>query len=93
MFLSISKFIVAMMYTIMFFVSQINKAVVATPGIRVNDAFWFYFAANDGLQGFASAIGNNLCVDLAASLEKTKNRCFTISATPTFSFDAMGPEV
>jgi hypothetical protein len=30
----------------MFFLSQTNKAVVATPGIRMNEACRFYFAAS-----------------------------------------------
>jgi len=41
--------ILSMMDTIVLFVSQVNQAIVAAPGVRMNDTFWFYFTADNGL--------------------------------------------
>jgi len=59
----------------------------------MNNTFRIDFAANDGLQGLPGTVRHDFCVDLASSLEKTKDRGFIISATSAFTSDSFGPEV
>jgi hypothetical protein len=40
-----------------------------------------------------SIIGNYFRIDLATSLQKTKDRGFAISATVTLSLNSFGPEI
>jgi hypothetical protein len=81
------------MYTIMLFVSQVNKAIVSTPGIGMNNTFRVYFAADDGLQGLSGTVRNYFRIDLATSLEKAKDRGFAISATTAVTLNSFGSEV
>ena len=91
--LTIGKLVIAMVDTIMLFVSQVNQATVAAPGIGVNNALRLHFAANNGLQGLSSAVRNDLGIDLAAPLQDAEDCGFTISAPATFAFYAPGSEV
>lgn len=45
----VAELIVPMVYSIMFLISQVHQAMVASPLIRVNNAVWSYFTANNGL--------------------------------------------
>ena len=91
--LTIGKLVIAMVETIMLFVSHVNQATVAAPGIGVNNALRLPFAANNGLQGLSGAVRNDLGIDLAAPLQDAKDRSFTLSTAAAFPFYAPGPEV
>ena len=47
---AIGKLIVSMVHTIMLFVPQINQPIITAPGVRMNDTFKLYLAADNGLQ-------------------------------------------
>jgi len=91
--LTIGKLVIAMVDTIMLFVSQVNQTTVSAPGIGMNNAVRLHLAADNGLQGLSGAVSNDLCVNLAATLKDAKNGGFTISTAATFSFYTPGPEV
>ncbi len=59
----------------------------------MDDTFQVYSTAYNTLQRSFSAVGNDLCIDHAPSLENAEDRCFTIGATTSFSFDPLGSEV
>ena len=82
---AICKLVLSMVDTIMLFVSQVNQTTVTAPGVGMNNAIRLYSAADNGLQGLSGTVRNDFCVDLATALKDTKYRCFTISATATFS--------
>jgi hypothetical protein len=49
MIFTIGKVILSRREMIALFVSQVNNAILATPGVRMHDTFWFYFTADDSL--------------------------------------------
>ena len=77
--LTIGKLVTAMVETIMLFVSQVNQTTVSAPGIGVNNALRLHLAAGNGLQGLSSTVGNDLGIDLAATLKNAENRGFAIN--------------
>ena len=91
--LTIGKLVIAMVDTIMLFVSQVNQTTVAAPGIRVNNALRLHPAADNGLQGLSSTVRNDLGINLAATLKNAEDGGFTISTAATFPFYTPGPEV
>ena len=84
--LTIGKLVIAMVNTIMFFVSQVNQTTVTAPGIRMNNALRLHLAADNGLQGLSGAVRNDLGINLAATLKDSEDGGFTISSTATFPF-------
>ena len=55
--LTIGKLVIAMVDTIMLFVSQVNQTTVTAPGIGVNNALRLHLTADNGLQGLGEVIG------------------------------------
>ena len=90
---AICKLVLAMVDTIMLFVSQVNQACITTPGVRMNNTIRLYPAADNGLQGLSGTVRHDLCVDLATALKDAKYRCFTIGTTATFPPYTPGTEV
>lgn len=90
---SMSEFIVSMTNTIMLFVSHINKVVVSTPVVRVDDTVRIDFPADYCPEGFPGTVGYDLGIDFATALEDDKDRCFTRCTPSTFSFYASGSEI
>ncbi len=82
--LTIGKLVIAMVDTIMLFVSQVNQTTVTAPGIGVNNTLRINLAANNGLQGLSSAVRNDLGINLATTLKDAENGGFTISTAATF---------
>ena len=73
-------------------VSNINQAIIASPAVVINDALWFYFTADNGLQRGFRIIRNYLGVDLPVTFENTEDDGFAISTTASFSFDTTCPK-
>ena len=70
MFFLVGKFILSLMDTIVFFVSQVNKAIVTAPGVRMDDSFrGFHFAGDNGQQGLPGAFIFN------RGVSKTTHKC------------------
>jgi len=44
------EFVTAMIHTEMLAIANIDKAIVTTPAVRIDDAFWLDLATNNGLQ-------------------------------------------
>ena len=70
-----------------FIVSDIDKAIIAAPAIRMDDAFRAYSASNNSLQGLGSAICNQLCIDPAMAFIDAKDR---LLQCPPASFPGTG---
>ena len=87
------KFIMTMFNSIMFFISHINKTIIASPGIRMNHTIRVHFASNDALKRLFSAIRNDFSIYFTTSLKDTKYRCFPACTTPSFPFNAFGSKV
>ena len=58
--LAIGKLVIAMVETIMLFVSQSNESTVTAPSIGVNNALRLHLAADNGLRGLSGAVGKDL---------------------------------
>jgi len=80
-----SKFITAMIYSVMF--------VIATPAIAVNDTFRFDFPTRHPLRRPFSGIRNNLGIDFPLTLKNTKHDGFARSITASFAGNPPGTEV
>ena len=89
---AVCKFILSMVDTIMLFVAQVNEAAVTSPVIRVDDAVGLYPTADNGQQRPSGAIGDDLGIDAAASLEDPKHRGLARGTPATYSFDVPGRE-
>jgi len=85
--LSSGELIAAMIDSKVLAIADINKAIVATPAVRINDAIGFYFAPDNGLQCSFRAIRNDLRVDFAVTFEDAEDDCFTICTTSSFPFN------
>lgn len=71
---------------IVFFIANVHQSIIASPLIRMNNAFGRHFAPNNGLQRGFGAVRHNLCIDLASSLKDAEYRCFAISTSSPFAF-------
>ena len=47
----ISEFVIAMLNTIVFFITQINQAIIAAPAVGMDDAFKLNMTTYDPLKG------------------------------------------
>ena len=85
---ALGKFVLAMIDTKVFSVAHINQAVIATPAVRINDAFEFYFTAYNCLQRGLGAIWNDLGIDVTVPLKDAEDDRFTKGTTTSFTLDA-----
>jgi hypothetical protein len=58
----------------------------------MGDTFQVYSTAYNALQRSFSAVGNDLCIDHAPSLENAEDRCFTTGARPLFPLIRLAPK-
>ena len=82
------EFVPAMINTKVLAIADIDKAIVTTPAVRIDDAFGFDFATNNGLQRGFGAVRHYFGVDLAVALEDTENNRFTVGTATAFSLNA-----
>ena len=82
------KFIFAMINTKVLAVTNIDQTVIATPAVRVDDAFQFYLSAYNRLQGGFRAIWNDFSINVTVPLKDAKDNRFAVCATASFAFDA-----
>ena len=88
-----SKFIVSMVNSKMFFIPQVDKAVIPSPPIRMDDCHKVNAAAYNCLERASRTIGNNFCVNKTVSFEDTKNDSFSIWAAASLSLNSTSAEV
>ena len=88
-----NKLIRAMVNSIMLFVSEIYKAIIASPPIGMNNAVRINTPPDNGLQSSFCAIWDDFSIHFAAAFENAKNRCFLIGPTSSFAFDAFSAEI
>ena len=62
------------------------EGVVASPGIRVDDAIGQDHAVYDRHQGLGTGVGDHLCVDLTAAFEDAEDGDLAGGAMATLSF-------
>lgn len=93
MVVSIGKFILAMLDSIMLFVPVINKSVVGFETIGVNDCISVGFAFNNWHQLTHRAVFDDLGINLIASFEHPENGYFAFSSSPSDPANTTRPEV
>ena len=82
------EFVTAMIHTEVLAIANIDKAIVTTPAVGIDDAFGFDLATNNGLQRGFGAVRHNFGVDFAITFKHTENDCFTVSTATAFPLDA-----
>ena len=93
MVLALDELIGAVLDPVMFFVAQIDQAVVASPAVGVDDALWVHFTPYDGLKSDLGAVRDDLSVDLAAALKNTEDRRLAGCSSSSFTLDSLRTEV
>ena len=67
------ELVLSMMDSVMFRVTDINQAIVAAPAVRVDDCLRSNATANNGLQSSLRAVGHDLGIDFAVSLQQPED--------------------
>ena len=82
------EFVTAMINTEVLAITNIDKAIVTTPAVGIDDTFGLYLATNNGLQRSFLAVRHYFGVDLAVALEDTENNRFTVGTATALSLNA-----
>ena len=90
---SICKFILAMLDSIMLFITKISQSVVGLKSVGVNDRSRVGFTLDNGQKLSCRAVFDDLGVNLISSFEHPENRCFTACAPTTFTSDSTSSEI
>ena len=90
---ALNEMIGGMLNPKMLFVTQVNKAVVATPVIGMDNAVRTHTASDNCLKGLASTVRNNFRVDFTMALENAKYNRFTTRPAASSAFEAAGTEI
>ena len=77
---SSNKFVLSMVHSKVFFVSQINQSIVTTPAIWMNNRFHIYSSPYDILERFPTSVRNNFSINLTMPVEYSKYNRFTACA-------------
>ena len=85
--------IVAVLHTEMLLIPQINRTVVSTPSVGVDDALQGDPSPDYTLKSRLRAIRNDFGVDAIMAFEQSENNGFAASAPSSDAFDAAGAEV
>jgi len=91
--LATGKLIVAMMNPEVLIKTNIDQSVIAAPSIRMDDSIWCHMPTDKGLQGGFGVIWNNLRIHFPLALQNTKNNCFTISTSTSFTPDTLRTKI
>ena len=73
--------------------TDIDQSVIAAPPIRMNDSIWCNMPTDNSLQCGFGAIRKNLCVYFHLALQNTKNNRFAMSASTSFTSDALRTKI
>ena len=83
----ISKFINSMFDSIMLLISQIHETIIATRGIRMNNALDANLSSKYRLKYSAFTVRNNLGIDLTIPLGNPKNNRLASGAPTSNTFN------
>ena len=86
------KFIGSVVDSIMLFVTQIHKAIIASPVIGMDYTFWGYSTTDNLLQRGFGAIRNDLSVYFASSLQDAENGSFPEAPRPRLPLIRLAPK-
>jgi hypothetical protein len=89
----VGELVLSMVNAEMLLIPQVNKTIVASPPIRMDDAFQAYATSNDSLQSRTAAIGHDLGVHSALALEDAENNCFAACAATSEIFHSPWTEI
>ena len=79
----IGKFILSVLHSIVLLITKVYEAIIATPAIRVNDAFGVYTASDNALQSGPGTVWNYFCIYTALPFKKTKYNRFSPGPSPS----------
>ena len=75
-----NKFSISMVNSKMFFIPQVDKAVIPSPSIRMDDCSKVNAAVYNFLERASRTIGNNFCINTTISFEDAKNDSFSMGS-------------
>ena len=91
--LATGKLIVTMVNPEVLIKADIDQSVITTPSIGMDYGIRRYMPTDNGLQCCFRTIWNNLRINLSLALKHTKDNCFAISATTSFTSNTLCPKV
>ena len=83
------KFIRTMINTKVFFITNVNQAIVTSPTVRMNNTVQTYLSAYDLLQSGFRAIRNYFCIHFPISFKDSKYNSLSIGSSTSFAFDTL----
>ena len=83
----IRKLILTMLYPVMLLIAKVYQSIVATPSVRMDDAFRVYPSTDDALQRSPRAIRNDFRVDSPMPFEEAENESFSTRASASDTSD------
>lgn len=90
---SVGEFILCVLDSQVFFVTDIDQAVVASPSVRVHHGVEADAAADGFLQGLFATIRDDLGIDLSVSFEDAKDDSLACGTPAAFAPNTFGSEV
>ena len=79
--LFVGKLIVAVLHSKMLLVAQVNQAIVATPTVRMDNAFKLHTATDDTLESGFWAVRDYFRVNSTVAFEQAENNSFPSGPT------------
>ena len=73
-------------------VAEVDQAIVAALAVGVDDGARIHPAADDALQGWLRAVGNDLGIDLALALDDAEDDALAVGAASAPPLDPTGAE-
>lgn len=89
----VGKFVMRVLNAEVFLIPQIDKTIIASPPIRVNDALKVNSSPYNSLESSFGTIRNNFCIDFIVTFEQAENNSFSMRAASSDSSDTACAEV
>ena len=89
----ISKFVFSVLHSIVLLIAKVHKTIIATPAVRMNNAFRVYTTSNNTLQSSPGAAWNYFCINTALSFNEAKYNGFTSGSSPSKTTNTAGTQI
>ena len=89
----VGKFVMRVLNAEVFLIPQIDKTIIASPPIRVNDALKVNSSPYNSLESSLGTIRNNFCIDFIVTFEQAENNGFSTCSTTSNSSNTSCSEV
>ena len=89
----VGKLIFSMLHSVMFLIAKVYKTIIATPTVRMNNAFGVYTTLDNVLQRSSGTIWNYFCINTTMPFEETKYNCFPSGTSSSKTTDTTSTKI